>query len=519
MKLIKKVIIITMFLLIITINKTYGSTGIVKVSATRLRKEPNTTSEIITNIYEDDEIEIIGEEGEWYKVTFKSNTGFVKKEFIKVSANSQNGNTTSGTNINSNEVNTNTNVNSNTSENTNNTSNIDNSSVSNNTDVSSVNTDNTDNVNISTVIPERVTLPTNNSLRMLPSFMSRVISNAEQGKEFDKVNELNEWIQITDGTIIGWIPKAKLNLNNDNSNAIVENQNIENTVSDNASVEKTDTDTNKDENKTETSNKTSENTAKDNTNTTLNDNSNQTTNQTTNESSNDSFPKTGKINVETARVREGASATAEIIDGLDYGKTVDILSESGDWYKIKTGDIEGYVSKRLITLTGNTTSRSLTESRANEEQEDNSQIDAKQNNDVNTILQNGTASVDSGNNVVNFAKQYLGYPYVSAGKSPDTGFDCSGFTRYVFMQFGVTLGGSAASQAGSGAEVSRDALIPGDLLLFYDEGKTKIGHTGIYIGDGNFIHAANPSRGVVTDNLNTSSYYNTRFISARRIIN
>ena len=349
--------------------------------------------------------------------------------------------------------------------------------------------------------------------------MSRVISNAEKGKEFDKVNELNEWIQITDGTIIGWIPKAKLNLNNDNSNAIVENQNIENTVSDNASVEKTDTDTNKDENKTETSNKTSENTAKDNTNTTLNDNSNQTTNQTTNESSNDSFPKTGKINVETARVREGASATAEIIDGLDYGKTVDIISESGDWYKVKTGDIEGYVSKRLITLTGNTTSRSLADSRANEDKEDNSQIDAKQNNDVNTILQNGTASVDSGNNVVNFAKQYLGYPYVSAGKSPDTGFDCSGFTRYVFMQFGVTLGGSAASQAGSGAEVSRDALIPGDLLLFYDEGKTKIGHTGIYIGDGNFIHAANPSRGVVIDNLNTNSYYNTRFISARRLVN
>ena len=55
--------------------------------------------------------------------------------------------------------------------------------------------------------------------------------------------------------------------------------------------------------------------------------------------------------------------------------------------------------------------------------------------------------------------------------------------------------------------------------MIYDEGRTKIGHTGIYIGGGNFIHAANPSRGVVIDNLNSSSYYNTRFVTARRIVN
>ena len=87
MKLIKKVIIITMFLLIITINKTYGSTGIVKVSATRLRKEPNTTSEIITNIYQDDEIEIIGEEGEWYKVSISGDTGYIYYTLLSDNAN------------------------------------------------------------------------------------------------------------------------------------------------------------------------------------------------------------------------------------------------------------------------------------------------------------------------------------------------------------------------------------------------------------------------------------------------
>ena len=58
----------------------------------------------------------------------------------------------------------------------------------------------------------------------------------------------------------------------------------------------------------------------------------------------------------------------------------------------------------------------------------------------------------------------------------------------------------------------------GDLILFQNEEKTKIGHTGVYLGNGEFIHAANPQRGVVIDNLNTMSYYNTRFVNAKRIV-
>lgn len=58
----------------------------------------------------------------------------------------------------------------------------------------------------------------------------------------------------------------------------------------------------------------------------------------------------------------------------------------------------------------------------------------------------------------------------------------------------------------------------GDLIIFYNEEKSNVGHTAIYIGDGNFIHSANPERGVVIDNLNTNTYYNERFISARRIV-
>ena len=131
---------------------------------------------------------------------------------------------------------------------------------------------------------------------------------------------------------------------------------------------------------------------------------------------------------------------------------------------------------------------------------------------------NVTSVNGRGNEVVSLAQSFMGTSYVSGGKSPATGFDCSGFTYYIYGQFGISLGGSAASQSSAGTPIDRSNLQPGDLLLFYDEGMTKIGHVGIYVGNGVFVHSANPRRGVVTDNLNTSSYYNARYVGARRLV-
>ena len=90
--------------------------------------------------------------------------------------------------------------------------------------------------------------------------------------------------------------------------------------------------------------------------------------------------------------------------------------------------------------------------------------------------------------------------------------------RYVFKNFGYSLGTVAADQNSLGTEIDKNNLKEGDLILFYNEENTKIGHTGIYIGNNEFIHAANPERGVVIDNLVTNSYYSTRFVTARRIV-
>ena len=110
-----------------------------------------------------------------------------------------------------------------------------------------------------------------------------------------------------------------------------------------------------------------------------------------------------------------------------------------------------------------------------------------------------SATYATGQEVAEFAQQYVGYNYVWGGKSPETGFDCSGLVYYVYQQFGYTLNRTAADQARNGTHVEADALEPGDVLCFY-KGST-IGHSGIYIGDGNYVHAQDSATGVVISPL------------------
>ncbi len=113
----------------------------------------------------------------------------------------------------------------------------------------------------------------------------------------------------------------------------------------------------------------------------------------------------------------------------------------------------------------------------------------------------------------------LGHSVTSAVKGLTIDQIGAGFTKYVYRNFGYTLGTIASAQTTVGIDVtSMTDLKVGDLILFQNEEKTKIGHTGVYLGNGEFIHAANPDRGVVIDNLNTSTYYNTRFVIAKRIV-
>ncbi|MDX6475009.1 MAG: hypothetical protein QOH95_520 [Gaiellaceae bacterium] len=113
--------------------------------------------------------------------------------------------------------------------------------------------------------------------------------------------------------------------------------------------------------------------------------------------------------------------------------------------------------------------------------------------------------------LVRFARHYLGTPYSYGGTSPGSGFDCSGFTRFVYAHFGIALPHYSGAQFGMGRRVSRAALRPGDLLFF-----DGLGHVGLYVGHGRFIHAPHSGTRVSIDPL--SGWYAGRYDGARRLL-
>lgn len=118
--------------------------------------------------------------------------------------------------------------------------------------------------------------------------------------------------------------------------------------------------------------------------------------------------------------------------------------------------------------------------------------------------------------IANFALSYVGYPYVYGGQSPSMGFDCSGLMYYVFKEFGYSLHRTADDQMDNdGTAVSRRDLQVGD-LVFFGSG-SYANHVGMYIGNNNFVHAANPSSGVRISSMN-ETYYAERYLCARRVI-
>jgi cell wall-associated NlpC family hydrolase len=113
--------------------------------------------------------------------------------------------------------------------------------------------------------------------------------------------------------------------------------------------------------------------------------------------------------------------------------------------------------------------------------------------------------------VVAFARHFVGVRYSYGGVSPRSGFDCSGFTRFVYAHFGIVLPHYSGAQFSRGRRVSRARLRPGDLVFF-----DGLGHVGMYIGRGRFIHAPHTGTRVSIDSLD--GWYGARFDGARRLL-
>lgn len=127
---------------------------------------------------------------------------------------------------------------------------------------------------------------------------------------------------------------------------------------------------------------------------------------------------------------------------------------------------------------------------------------------------NLTTGSATGLQIANYAKQFIGIPYVHGGRSPQTGFDCSGFTSYVYKHFGISILTGPIGQLKQGYQVSKSDMQPGDIVFFHSGSRSGY-HEGIYIGNNQMIHAPAPGRGVQITNL-SSSWCQSHFAQVRR---
>lgn len=193
----------------------------------------------------------------------------------------------------------------------------------------------------------------------------------------------------------------------------------------------------------------------------------------------------GKVDADgsTLNMRAGASTSFDSLCSIPSGTVLELEGVYEGWYKVTYAGNTGYVSSEYIAIT--------TEPAA-------------------------AASSALGEQLVALAKQYLGTPYVLGGNGPSS-FDCSGFTKYIYAQFGYSLNRTATDQLQNGVSISRDELQPGDLVFFRYRTSKPVSHVGIYIGGGEFIHASTNRYVVQIDQMNSGHYANV-FVYARRIL-
>lgn len=301
-------------------------------------------------------------------------------------------------------------------------------------------------------------LQKNSKLYALPLLSSKVISELKTDSEVMVMQTINNWIYIKQEGKTGWLLKQNIQ--------VAEKQEVEEKTEEEATTEEAKEET------TETS--TSE-------------------------------AKVGYVNVENANVRQKPTTDSEHIATLTINKEVTILGEENNWYKIEVGNKQGYIYKKLVS-----------DEKVKEPTSRSSEDRTIGKNESNIASENQEVASSSGESVVSYAMQYLGSKYVSGGNGPSA-FDCSGFTSYVYKHFGYSLSRTSGGQASNGSAVDKSDLQKGDIVVFLNDGKSSVGHVGIYIGDNTFVHAANPSKGVVTESM-SSSYYSQRYVTARRII-
>ena len=462
---IKNLAIITLMItfLIILGTTAYATIGEINSKEVKLRKKPEESSSILDYIYKGDEVEILEEEGDWYKVKAKTSigkvTGYVSQEVVDVKENNSQDNIQEPENVENNET------------------------------IPTDTVPETPQVTTSNNIDEnnQYTLTQEVSIKALPLINSR--EKAKITGNITVIEIINNWIRIESDIESGWIRKNTLKSTLTTNEVTVtepeqpvEEQPIEEITKEPVKEEDS-------------------------------------------ESEEIEINKIGYVSTDGLRVRKGPSTDTEAIDSLEKNDEVKIIGQIDKWYKIDLDGEIGYISAKYISDTkiAETTSRggnTLKDENPIKKEETVKQEEIKVEEpkveETPEKTEAPSTSGTTGAEIVEYAKQYLGYKYVSGGASPSKGFDCSGFTQYVYKNFGISLYRSSKDQIKNGVAIEKSDLQLGDLVIFNNESNTAIGHVGIYVGDGNFIHASNPSDGVKITTL-LSGYYKVRYVGARRV--
>lgn len=489
-------------MLFVTISMA-ADTGKVSVETARLRDQASENSTILELISIGEEVEILGESNGWYQVRYKGITGYLRNDLLDVENggsttdnsgaeqvsttpenetenNAVQNNSTEGA---ENQVNNQTaqdnTISNNVTEGEQNASQGEVNPNTENTNQNGETAENTENANVEEDLTGNYQLVADTDMKITPLVNSLSVENLKQGSTFKIEDKANDWVLVNSGNNQGWIRFSLLQKVDETQEPVQSTAGVTGTENTEEASETTET-------------------------------QEPTANQT----------KTMYVNSQTVNVRSNPDKSSSIVTQLAINEQVTVISEQNGWSQITFDGGEGYISSSLLSNTrqetsrGSSTSRTETNSSNGQSSESNAQSNSTTTQNDSTSSSAGASNSTSssrGSEVLAYAMKFLGYPYVYGGSSP-SGFDCSGFTSYVYKHFGVSLSRTAAGQYSNGTAVSRANLQVGDLVMF----GSPINHVGIYAGGGRIVHAANPSRGVTTDTIN-SGYYNTHYVGARRI--
>lgn len=183
------------------------------------------------------------------------------------------------------------------------------------------------------------------------------------------------------------------------------------------------------------------------------------------------------VNTDSLKVREKPNTDCEVITMVPKGEELDVVAIEGEWVKILIDDEENYVAAEYVS------------------------VEEKLANAITmTELLYGQGVSNIRVDLCQYAKQFVGNPYVWGGTSLTKGADCSGFVLSVFKNFGISLPRNSGSQAGTGTKISISEAQPGD-LIFYAKGGS-INHVALYIGGGQVVHASSPKTGIKISQYN-----------------